>query len=345
MGRGNVVALIVFGIIILVFPLVFTNPYYLRVMNFAGIFAIICIGLSLLLGYAGQISIGQAGFFAIGAYTSGILTAKFGFNVWSGIFIGIGINCVVAVIVGIPTLKLRGHYLAMATLGIGEIIHIVALADMEDFTKLWRSLGEALGYNPSALAAAVQPYAGLTGGPSGFAGIPTLSLGPWEATTPEQWFYITWGVVFVFLVLALNLIHSRIGRALRAIHGNEEAARAMGVNTPPLKVGVFVVSAAMASVAGSLYAHYVKFISPESFSINESIHFVVMVAVGGMMNVWGAVVGTIIMTILPESLRFFHDYDILMYGLVLLLIMMFMPEGVVGLAQRLYASTKSKRSG
>ncbi|MEJ2718324.1 MAG: branched-chain amino acid ABC transporter permease, partial [Deltaproteobacteria bacterium] len=122
-------------------------------------------------------------------------------------------------------------------------------------------------------------------------------------------------------------------------------ARAMGINTPPLKVGIFVISAGMGSIAGSLYAHYVTFISPGTFSINESILFLVMVAVGGMMNVWGAVVGAVIMTVLPEYLRFFHDYDILLYGLVLLLIMMFMPDGIVGMVHGVYASVKSKITG
>ncbi len=345
MGRGNFITLVIFGILVAVFPWIVTNPYYLRVINFAGIFGIICIGLSLLLGYAGQISIGQAGFFAIGAYTSGILTVHFGYPVWAGILVGIALNILVAIVVGIPTLKLRGHYLAMATLGIGEIIHIVAQADTEDFTDLIQAIGEKLGYNSDKLYSALEPYSALTGGPSGLPGIPPLGIGPWEVTTPTEWFYAIWVVAFIFMVLSLNLIHSRIGRALRAIHGNEEAARAMGVNTPRLKVGVFVLSAVMASVAGSLYAHYVSFISPGTFSIHESILVLVMVAVGGMMNVWGALVGAVIMSALPESLRFFHDYDILMYGLVLLLIMMFMPDGIVGQIQKVFKFSNSEKAG
>lgn len=330
MGRGNFVTLIVFAVFIALFPLAFSSPYYLRVMNFAGIFCLVCIGLSLLLGYTGQISIGQAGFFAIGAYSSGILTAQFGFNPAFGIFVGLALNCIVAYLIGIPTLKLRGHYLAMATLGIGEIIHIVALADTEDFIRLFRWSGEKLGYAPEYVAKSLEPFRTLTGGPSGFGQIPALGIGSWQVSTPVEWFYLIWFIVFLSMVLALNLIHSRIGRALRAIHGNEEAAMAMGVNTPPLKLGIFMISAALASVAGSLYAHYVTFISPVTFSINESILFVVMVAVGGMQNVWGAIVGTVIMTVLPESLRLFHDYDILVYGIILLVIMMFMPNGIVG---------------
>lgn len=345
MGRGNLITLIIFGIVIAIFPFVLTSPYYLRVMNFAGIFGLVCIGLSLLLGYAGQISIGQAGFFAIGAYSSGILTAQFGYSPLVGILVGIALNSLVAFIVGIPTLKLRGHYLAMATLGIGEVIHIMAQADTEDFTDLLRWIGIKVGLAPAALTTALAPYRSMTGGPSGFGQIPPLGIGSWELGSPTQWFYFIWFICLLAMILSLNLIHSRMGRALRAIHGNEEAAKAMGVNTAPLKLGVFVISAGLASVAGSLYAHYVTFISPATFSINESILFLVMVAVGGMMNVWGALVGTIIMTILPESLRFLHDYDILVYGLILLIIMMFMPDGIVGLLQSLFKFQKTEEAG
>lgn len=158
MGRGNLITLIIFGILIIVLPVAVTSPYYLRVINFAGIFTLICIGLSLLLGYAGQISIGQAGFFAIGAYSSGILTAQFGYSPWFGILVGIAINSLVAFLVGIPTLKLRGHYLAMATLGIGEIIHIITLADTEDFTKLIQFLGEKVGYRLSVCLQPLSPF-------------------------------------------------------------------------------------------------------------------------------------------------------------------------------------------
>jgi len=344
MGRGNLITLIILAAVIIVFPLLLRSPYYLRVMSFAGIFGLVCIGLSLLLGYAGQISIGQAGFFAIGAYSSGILTVQFGCSAWFGIVVGIGLNALTAFLVGIPTLKLRGHYLAMATLGIGEIIHIVLLADTTDLTRLVAWIGEIVGYEPAALAATLAPYAAMTGGPSGFGQIPTLSIGPWKLEEPGHWFYCIWFFVFVAMVLSLNMIHSRIGRGLRAIHGNEQAARAMGVNTTPLKIGIFMISACLASIAGSLYAHYVTFISPSTFSINESILFVVMVAVGGMMNVWGALAGAVIMTVLPEMLRFFHDYDVLMYGLILLFMMMFVPNGVVGLLQGLFRSKNTERT-
>lgn len=342
MGRGNIICLMILAIVIVAFPFVVESPYYFRVINFAGIFSLVCIGLSLLMGYAGQISIGQAGFFAIGAYSSGILTVHFGWSPAAGVAVGLALNSLLAFLVGIPTLRLRGHYLAMATLGIGEIIHIVAVADTGELVSLVLLVFNKVGLASESLQNTLAPFRALTGGPSGFGQIPTLGIGEWRLTTPTQWFCFIWSVVLLHMVLSLNLVHSRIGRALRAVHGNEEAARAMGINTPPLKIKVFVVSAAMASIAGSLYAHYVTFISPVTFSINESLLFVVMVAVGGMMNVWGALVGTVIMTILPESLRFFHDYDILIYGLVLLIIMMFMPDGIVGLIRRLATSLQSR---
>jgi branched-chain amino acid transport system permease protein len=345
MGRGNLIALGVLAILIVAFPLIDTSPYHLRVMNFAGIFCLVSIGLSLLMGYAGQISIGQAGFFAIGAYCSGILTAQFGFSVWSGILFGIALNCIVASLVGVPTLKLRGHYLAMATLGIGEIIHVIARADTEDFTKLIRWVGEMLGYSPQALAKAMEPYRAMTGGPSGLANIPTLGIGPWHVDTGTEWFYTIWFLVLLAMIFSLNLVHSRIGRALRAIHGNEEAAQAVGLNTAPLKLKVFVMSAVLASIAGSMYAHYQTFIAPGPFSINQSIFFVVWVAVGGMMNVWGALVGTLIMRILPETLRMFHDFDILFNGFTLLIIAMFIPNGIVGLVQNLFRSAGREKAG
>ncbi|MEW6263847.1 MAG: branched-chain amino acid ABC transporter permease [Thermodesulfobacteriota bacterium] len=331
MGRNNLICLAAFFLAMALFPLLVQSPYYLRVINFAGIYSLVCLGLSLLMGYAGQISIGQAGFFAIGAYASGILTTQFGASPLVGLIAGLIVNGLVASLVGIPTLRLRGHYLAMATLGIGELIHIVALADTEDLVSLIQAVGVKLGYAPTTLSQALAPYRALTGGPSGFSQIPTLSLGAWKLNTPVAWFYLIWFLVFLSMVLALNLINSRIGRALRAIHGNEEAAGAMGINIPRVKLVVFVLSALMASLAGSLYAHYVTFISPVTFSINESLMFVVMVSVGGMMNVWGALLGSVIMTVLPESLRFFHDYDILVYGLILLVIMMFIPQGLAGL--------------
>ncbi len=280
-----------------------TDSYWITVFIIAGIYSIVAIGLSLLIGYAGQISLGHGAFFGLGAYTSGLLTTKLAVNPWLALGIALLFTASVALLIGIPTLRLSGHYLAMATLAIGEIIAITATAEVE-----------------------------LTGGSSGFGEIPALSICGFELDPLMELRYygFVWTVVVIVLILSLNLIHSRIGRALRSIHGSELAANAMGVNTAYYKIQVFVLSAALASLAGSLYAHYVTFVSPTSCEIKFSVLLMVMVAVGGMKNVWGGLVGAVLLTILPEHLTIFEDYDILLYGLILMGIMIFLRDGLVG---------------
>jgi branched-chain amino acid transport system permease protein len=278
------------------------NPYYVGILVFTGINIVITIGLSLLMGYAGQISLGQAAFYGIGAYTTGILTTRFGLPIIASLPLSILLTVTVAFIVGIPTLRLKGHYLAMATLGLGEIVHIV-------FNELFS----------------------LTGGPSGFGSIPLIRIFGVELDSDTRYFIFVWAIVAVVLFIALNIINSRIGRAFKAIHKEEKTAATLGVNTSRLKVIIFVIGAGFASLAGFLYAHYVTFLSPGSFSLHFSILLVTMVAIGGMEHIWGAIAGTALLTILPEYLRFFKDFDILIYGVILMAIMLLRPEGLYGI--------------
>lgn len=286
-------------------PVLLRNPYYIGVMVFIGIYCLITTGLSLLMGYAGQISIGHAAFYAIGAYTSGLLTTKGGFPPLLAILAAIFLSAFIAYLIGMPTLRLRGHYLAMATLGFGEIVHIFLTASV-----------------------------GLTGGPSGFGMIPRIAIGRFVAESQLSRYCLVWTLVVIGLVFALNIIYSRVGRALRAIHGSELAASAMGVNTPKYKIQVFVLSAVYASIAGSLFAHFITFISPSSFTLHFSILLVTMVVVGGMSSVWGSLMGTVLLGLLPEMLRGLRDYDILVYGFILLGILMFTSDGLFGIASR-----------
>ena len=286
-------------------PLILRNPYYIGVMVFVGIYSLITIGLSLLMGYAGQISLGHAAFFAMGAYASGLLATRAGLTPCAALIAAALLTSCVAFVVGVPVLKLRGHYLAMATLGLGEIMYVV-------------------------LNAAVD----LTGGPSGFGEIPRIRVAGLLISSQISRYYLVWGIVLAVLALSLNIIHSRVGRALRSIHGSEVAANAMGVDTSKYKIQVFVLSAAYASIAGSLYAHFITFVSPSSFGLKFSILLVTMVVVGGMSNVWGAMLGTVVLGTLPEVLRSFKDYDILVYGFILLMMVMFAPEGLFGLMKR-----------
>lgn len=277
--------------------------HYLDVMVFAGIFSLVSIGLSMLMGYGGQISMAQAAFFGIGAYTSGILTSHFGINPWAAMPVGILASSLVAWLIGIPALRLKGHYLAMATLGFGVIVTIVLNEEVE-----W------------------------TGGPSGMGDIPGLSLAGVKITSDIAYYYLVWAMVFLALIFCFHILHSRVGRALRAIHEEEMAAEAMGVPTARFKVQVFVLGAALAALAGSLYTHYVTFLNPASFNLMWSIRFVLMVMVGGMQSLWGALLGTILMTFVGnEWLHVFADFEILAYGAILLLVALFLPRGLVSL--------------
>ncbi len=311
--------LFAFAAFIGVFPWVAGNldavSHYVDVMIFAGIFSLVTLGLSLLMGFAGQISLAQAAFFGIGAYASGILTSRFGWNPWAVMPAGAATAAAVAWLVGVPALRLKGHYLAMATLGFGVIVHIV--------------LNEEVA---------------LTGGPSGLVDIPGLSLGAWTIDSEWSWYYLVWGFVFLALLFASNLLRSRVGRALRAIHEEEKAAEAMGIPTARFKVQVFVLGAVLASIAGSLYAHYMRFLNPSTFDLMWSIRFVLMVMMGGMESLWGALVGTILLTFVGnEWLQVFADFEILIYGAILLAIALFAPQGLVSLVPRSLSVERWKR--
>lgn len=303
--------------VVLLLPLAIHEGYLLNVLVFVGIHTMLALALNLLLGYAGQISLGQAGFFGLGAYISGILTATHGLNPWLAMVIAATIVTLMAFLVGFPILKLKGHYLAMATLGLGIIIYIV--------------FNEAVDQ---------------TGGPSGLSGIPNLSLAGITFDSDLKNYYLIWTMTLSSMGLALNLVHSRIGRALRAIHDSEVAARVMGVNARLLKVQIFALSAGLSAVAGSLYAHTMTFIAPASFGFNFSVELVTMVIIGGLASIYGSLLGAALLTVLPELLRAFQDYDIIVYGLLLVIMTMYMPGGLVKGVPRLFTAvrTKLKRS-
>lgn len=305
-------------LLVICLPLFIQEGYLLNVCIFVGIHALLAIALNLLLGYAGQISLGHAGFFGLGAYISGILTATHQMNSWLAMLVAALVVTLLAFVVGFPILKLKGHYLAMATLGLGIIIYI--------------TFNEAVD---------------LTGGPSGLSGIPNLTLLGVTFDNDLKNYYLIWLFVLVTLGLSINLVHSRIGRALRAIHDSEIAARVLGVNAHLLKVQIFALSAGISAVAGSLYAHTMTFIAPASFGFNFSVELVTMVIIGGLASIVGPFLGAALLTLLPELLRTFQDYDIIVYGLLLVLMTMYMPGGLVRLphvVMNLITSSKRNRS-
>ncbi len=316
MGRKDSYTLLGIAITIALFPwLAGGSDYFISLLVFLGINSILTMGLSLLIGYAGQISLGHAAFFGIGAYSSGILTATYAVHPVGAFLFGILLSALVAFLVGKPTLRLKGHYMAVATLGFGEIIFIV-------FNEL-------------------SP---LTGGPSGLSGIPSLTF--WgHSLEGATYFYLVWGFAILLLAFSLNLINSRVGRALRALHGSELAARTMGVDAARYKLQVFVLSAVYAAIAGSLYAHFISFISPSSFSLMFSILLLMMVVVGGTETIWGAFLGAAVLTSLPEFLRGLQDFELLVYGAILMGILFFMPQGILVGMRRLLGRKGEGKGG
>ncbi len=292
------------------------NEYYFTLLNFIGIHTLLVVGLNLLLGYAGQISLGHAAFFGLGAYTSGILTATCGVDPWLALLAGLAVSGAGAFLIGIPALKLRGYYLAMATLGFGIIVYIV--------------LNEAHG---------------LTGGPSGLSGIPSLSLAGFAFNTPRRLYLLIWFTLGIILALSANLVNSRTGRAIRALHDSEAGAESLGVDTFRLKLKIFVWSALYASLAGSLYAHTLNFIAPASFGFMFSIKLVTMVVLGGMASIWGSLLGAGVLTVLPELLTVFHDFEVVIFGAILMVVMIFLPRGLVRGILDLYEFRRYKREG
>ena len=294
------------AVVVALLPVLFPDNYFVTVVGVTvGFNVVLAVALNLFIGFAGQISLGHAAFFGMGAYASAILTTRYGWNPWPAMVIGLAIVFVVATLISRPLLKLKGHYLAMATLGFGIIVNIIMV--------------EAVDW---------------TGGPDGMAGIPGLELFGWAVDSDLRWYAVMAVVMLATVLLSLNLIDSRAGRALRAVHGSEVAAQTLGVDTARVKSQVFVLSACVASLAGSLFAHQQNFISPVSFNFFFSIEVVTMVVLGGLASTYGAVFGALVLTLLPQVLVVFEDYEVLILGAILMSIMIFLPQGLfVGLAR------------
>ncbi|MFI5332346.1 MAG: branched-chain amino acid ABC transporter permease [Desulfobaccales bacterium] len=290
--------------VLLITPLALNNPYSLGILNLIGVYVIAVLGLNLFIGYAGQISLGHAAFFGLGAYGSAILTATYNLSPWPAMLLTAAAIAVVALIIGVPTLRLSGHYLAMATLGFNYVVHSILVQ--------WDA---------------------VTGGPSGLSGVPPLSLFGLVFDNDVKFHYLVWTFALVALTLCLNLVRSGVGRGLAALAQDEVAASALGVDVSRAKVGVFVLSAVFASVAGSLYAHYFGYVNPDGFSIFKSLDLVIMVVVGGLGSIWGTLFGVAFITVLPHLVDFFETYSDIIHGAILVLILLFLPQGLVtGLA-------------
>ena len=288
-------------LVLTVFPLFVKNQYVLQIAVFVGIYIILALSLNLLNGYVGLMAIGHAGFYGIGAYAS----AKLMIDLDLPFLIAFPAAGVVAgffgYLLGRPTLRLEGIYLALATLGFNLIVWLVLLN--------WNS---------------------FTNGPLGIKDIPAPSLFGWQVDTRTEYYYFMLGLASGVVFTLARLVNSRFGRALVAIREDQLAAAANGVNVTRYKVQAFVISAAYAGIAGAFFAHFIRYISPDSFTQFESFVLLAMLALGGQGNILGPIVGAAILIIIPEVFRTFSEYRMLMYGVVLIAVILLRPQGLFG---------------
>ena len=296
----------------ILFPQLGFKSYYLHIAVLSLIHILLALGLNLIAGYAGQLSLAQAAFFGIGAYTTGLLMLNAHWSFWIAAPLGALFAGVVAVAIGLPTLRLKGPYFVISTLGFGEIVRLVFLN--------WES---------------------VTRGPNGLPGIPApdpISLGFVTLTfeTRTESYYLILFVLFGVLFLYYNLVHSRVGRALRAIRNDYIAAQVMGIHVAFYKILAFGTGAMISGLAGSLYAGYIRFVSPDTFTVGESVNILIMMVIGGMGTISGPIVGAVFITYLLETMRVFADYRLVIYGLMMFIVILYMPQGIAGMFGNLW---------
>jgi branched-chain amino acid transport system permease protein len=299
------------AVIVAVLPLFLPEKSF-RFLSLAAIYAIAALGLSLLLGCAGQISLGVAAFVGIGAYTTAILTTRFHWPSVLAFFSAIIASSAIAFVIGKPVLKMKGFFLALATLGFNEIFFI--------------------------FVSRTDP---VVGGLYGIGGVPYFSIAGYEISNYVRMYYLDWAILLGFLLFSENMVNSRVGRALLAIHADEVAASAMGVDVAKFKLKLFVLSGAYAGTAGSLLANYLSTAQPDGFTLELSVFILLSVVFGGMGKLWGTVIATVILTWLKdEKLTQYQEYSSLIFGIIIIFVFIFLPQGVGSLFQRLMAGTK-----
>jgi branched-chain amino acid transport system permease protein len=291
--------------IIAILPLFFPSTYYFRVGSLVWVSAFAAIGLNILMGQAGQVSLGHAGFFGVGAYAVAIGPTHLRMPVWAALLAGAVISAGLAYLVGRPILRLKGHYLAIATLGLGVLVALVLTTEGR-----W------------------------TGGPDGMS-VARLTLFGWRASGSSAWYWISGGLLVLGAWIALNLAETPTGRAFRALHDSEVAARVVGIDVSRFKLQAFVIASVYASIAGSMLALMNGFINPDQAGFLHSVELVTMVVLGGLGSVVGSIVGAAVLVTLPQLLTVFQEYEHLLLGLIIILSMIFMRDGIVPTVSKL----------
>lgn len=320
------VGIMIMAAVVLALPLLNPDRYLLKVLVYVGVNVIVIAGLALLFGHAGQISMGHAAFVGIGAYTSAYFVGQANLPWLVGVAAGTALAAAGGLVLAIPALRLRGHYLAMATLGFNEIMYIV-----------------------------FREARGITGGSDGLGGIPYPEVAGLTIDTPLAVYLLVWGIAIVTVLLVTNILRSRPGRAMRALHATETGALACGIDTAGLKIRTFALSAGLAGLAGALYAHTVGFISPGTFGLEQSVIYVAIVVVGGAGSLAGPVLAAVALTLLPyadalipglgkDAIAFLQDWEADIYGIVMIAVVILAPAGIGGLLRRLRPSRAREAS-
>ena len=301
---------------VLIYPALFHSGFALGAAIMVAGLAIGAVGLVLLLGLAHQLAIGQAAFYMIGGYGSAILTTRYGWDGASAMVASVLCASAVAYVIGGPILRLRGFVLAIASLALQLLF--IALAIL---------------------------LVGITGGSSGIPTVPHFSLGPWVVASDLSYYFIAWFLVLAALAIGINIDHSRIGRALRALAADEAGAAASGINTTSYKVLIFVISAAMASIGGSLIVHFLRVVDPTVFGLQFSLDIITAVIIGGMQSVWGGVLGAVVIVALREALRLLEQpaWEVIIMGVLTVVVLIGFRAGVVGAIEALFGAWSRKR--
>jgi branched-chain amino acid transport system permease protein len=290
----------------LIVPYLITSDYHMNLINQAIIFTILTLGLNVVLGTAGQLSLATAAFWGIGAYTSALLTVRCGVSFWIAFPLSGVVAALFGMFLGVPSLKVKGHYLAMVTIGFGEITHLV-----------------------------LKNAAGFTGGPNGISNIPVVTFAGVPLSTPFSYYYLLLASLLAAVLFTYRMRASKMGRAFIAISDKEIIAESMGINAHLYKVMAFSISAFWAGIAGSLYAHSFHYINPSTFVFGESVKVMCMLFIGGAGTIFGPIVGSFMLVMLPEWLRFMQEIYMAIYGLGVALMMIFWPKGILGLVLKI----------
>jgi branched-chain amino acid transport system permease protein len=297
-----VVAALVAALFLLPF---FLNDYYLDTVTLTCIYIVLALGLNMEVGQTGLLNLGYVAFYAIGAYTYAVLSTAAGLSFWPGLLAGAGVAAGFAAVLGLPTLQLRGDYFAIVTLGLGEITRIV-----------------------------LNNWDGVTGGPNGILNIGRPKLAGYTLHSTRDFYYLILVMVILTVFAVKRIMASRIGRAWLAIREDQVAAEAVGINTFRLKLLSFVLGSALAGMTGVFFAAKMAFVSPESFTFFESVMVLCMVVLGGMGSIPGIILGALLLIMLPEIFRDFQDYRMLAFGVALVLMTVFRPQGLMGRIKR-----------